>query len=260
MLEYSSELVQGIETLTMVLGVRNVFLGIELNKPECIAAMSKAIGGKKIELIGLKTKYPQGGEKQLIKAVLGRDVPRRGLPMDAGCIVQNVGTALAVRDAVVNKKPLVERIVTVTGPAVREPKNLRVRIGTPFIDLLNFCNFDKDCAGKVIMGGPMMGISQFNLDVPVIKGTSGIVALKKEGLYEPIHRRCIRCGRCVESCPVYLMPYEISLASENNKFDLAERLGVFDCIECGVCAYVCPATRQMTHLIKKAKTYIQALK
>ncbi|MBL7170557.1 MAG: electron transport complex subunit RsxC [Candidatus Omnitrophica bacterium] len=260
MLEYSAAIVEGIEILKKVLGVEKVVLGIELNKPECIAAMSKAVQGKDIEIVGLKTKYPQGGEKQLIKAILGREVPRRGLPLDVGCVVQNVGTVVAVRDAVIKKKPLIERVVTVTGSAVEEPKNLRVRIGTPFIELLNFCNFQKDSAGKVIMGGPMMGISQHNLDVPVIKGTSGILAMKKEEVIEYNHRQCIRCARCVESCPVYLMPYEISLASESDRFDIAEKLGVFDCIECGVCGYVCPATRHMTHLMKKAKTYANFLK
>jgi electron transport complex protein RnfC len=259
MLEYGKDLVEGIEILKKVLGAGKVFLGIELNKPECIAEMSKAVGNKDIQVIGLKTKYPQGGEKQLIKAILGREVPRKGLPMDAGCVVQNVGTVLAVRDAVVKKKPLIERIVTVTGSAVSEPKNLKVRIGTPFIELLNFCRFQAGIAGRVIMGGPMMGISQYSPDVPVIKGTSGILAMKKQDVYGYNHRRCIRCGRCVETCPVYLMPYEISLASENNKFELAEKLGVFDCIECGVCAYVCPATRQMIHLMKKAKAYINKM-
>ena len=256
MLEYSAAIVEGIDVLKKVLGVKKVVLGIELNKPECIAAMSKAALAKDIEIVGLKTKYPQGGEKQLIKAILGREIPRRGVPLDVGCVVQNVGTVVAVRDAVIKKKPLIERVVTVTGSAVSTPKNLRVRIGTPFIELLNFCNFQKDFAGKVIMGGPMMGVSQYNLDVPVIKGTSGIVAMKEEDVIEYNHRQCIRCGRCVENCPVYLMPYEISLASESNRFDIAEKLGVFDCIECGVCGYVCPATRHMTHLMKKAKAYI----
>lgn len=260
MLEYSPAIVEGIEILKNALGIKKVFLGIELNKPECIAEMTKAVKDKDIEIIGLKTKYPQGGEKQLIKAILGREVPSKGLPMDVGCVVQNIGTVVAVRDAVINKKPLIERIVTVTGSAVKDPKNLKVRIGTPFIELLNFCNFDKDSAGKVIMGGPMMGITQHDLNVPVIKGASGILAMKKEELYEYNHRQCIRCGRCVEICPMYLMPYEISLASENNKFDIAEKLGVFDCMECGACAYVCPSTRHMTHLMKKAKAYANFLK
>lgn len=260
MLEYSSEIVEGIEILRKVLGIEKVLLGIELNKIECITEMSRAVQGKDIEIVGLRTKYPQGGEKQLIKAILGREVPQRGLPMDVGCVVQNVGTVLAVKEAVVDKRPLVERTITVTGSGVSTPKNLRVCIGTPFIDLLNYCGLQFDSLGKVIMGGPMMGISQYSLEVPVIKGTSGIVALRKEDSYNYNHRQCIRCGRCVDVCPVFLMPYEISLASEYNKFELAEKLNVFDCIECGACAYVCPATRHMVHLIRKAKAYASFIK
>jgi electron transport complex protein RnfC len=203
-------------------------------------------------------KYPQGAEKQLIKAILNREVPSGGLPFDVGVIVQNVGTAFAVYEAVARGKPLVERVLTVSGDGVKERKNLLVRIGTPFSEVIAFCGGlgpgadGGDGDRRVIMGGPMMGLAQYTLDVPVVKGTSGILALAKGARGEK-PTVCIKCGRCVEICPMYLMPNRISDYAEIEKFELCDEYGVKDCMECGACAYICDVRRPMVHLVKYAK-------
>ena len=207
-----------------------------------------------MEVVPLTVKYPQGAEKQLIKAILDREVPSGGLPFDVGVVVQNVGTAAAVFEAVARGKPLIERIVTVTGAGVKEPRNLRVRIGTPFADVIAYCGgfTSEDGERKIVMGGPMMGLAQYSLDVPVVKGTSGILVMQgsvRAGRETP----CIKCGRCVAICPMYLMPNRISDYAELDKFDQCNEYGVKDCIECGACAYVCDVKRPIVHLVKYAK-------
>ncbi len=208
--------------------------------------------GAGVEVVGLKVKYPQGAEKQLIKAVLGREVPSGGLPFDVGVVVQNVGTVLAVLEAVARGKPLIERVLTVGGDGVAEPKNLLVRIGTSFAEVLAACGGTPlNGEAKVLMGGPMMGIAQYSLEVPVVKGTSGILVFRR-GRQEK-ETPCIKCGRCVEVCPMYLMPIRIADYAEMDNFASASEYGVKDCIECGACAFVCDTKRPLVHLVKYAK-------
>jgi len=203
----------------------------------------------------MRTKYPQGAEKQLIKAITGREVPSGGLPFDIGAYVQNVGTAVAIYEAVKYKRPLVARVVTITG-AVKKPQNLRVRIGTPFHDLIENCGGTLN-ASKIIMGGPMMGIAQATDEVPVIKGTSGILVQSEQEVDTAAEGPDIRCGRCVKICPMRLVPVQIADYIEKNRFDEAKELGVLDCIECGSCAYACPARRNLVHLFKHAKEQLR---
>jgi len=258
MLERAREIVQGIYLLIKVLGVKHVIIGIEDNKMDAIESFGSALfrGDKtrcKIEIKKLKTRYPQGGEKQLIKTLLNREVPSGGLPLDIGCLMHNVQTVFSIYEAVYLGKPLYERLITVSGDFLKEPKNVLVRIGTPIRDLLEFCGFDfKTSAHKVIMGGPMTGVSQYDLDAPVIKGTSGILVLDKR--FE-IGKEldCIRCSRCIEACPAGLMPCMIGLAAKNDRFDIATSYDPLDCIECGSCSFMCPSNIPLVQLIKLAK-------
>jgi electron transport complex protein RnfC len=252
MLEQGERILEGAGIVMKVLGVRRAFLGIEANKPDAIRHMQKLAYGTGIEVVGLKVKYPQGAEKQLIKAVLGREVPSGGLPFDVGVVVQNVGTVLAVQEAVTRGRPLIERVLTVGGDGVGEPKNLRVRIGTSFAAVLAACGGTRlDGEAKVLMGGPMMGIAQYSLEVPVIKGTSGILVFRR-GRQEK-ETPCIKCGRCVEVCPMGLMPVRIADYAEKDNFATCLEYGVKDCIECGACAFACDTRRPLVHWVKYAK-------
>jgi electron transport complex protein RnfC len=235
-----------------VLGVSRAFLGIEANKLDAIQHMSRLAAGTGVQVVGLKVKYPQGAEKQLIKAVLNREVPSGGLPFDVGVVVQNVGTVLAVLEAVAGGKPLIERVLTVGGDGVAEPKNLLVRIGTSFAAVLAACGgTPQNGEAKVLMGGPMMGIAQYSLEVPVIKGTSGILVFRQGRLAR--ETPCIKCGRCVEVCPMGLMPVRIADYAEKDNFATCLEYGVKDCIECGACAFVCDTKRPLVHWVKYAK-------
>jgi electron transport complex protein RnfC len=252
MLERGEEILEGARIVQKVLGARRVCLGIEANKLDAIRHMSKLAAGTGVEVVGLKVKYPQGAEKQLIKAVLGREVPSGGLPFDVGVVVQNVGTVLAVLEAVASGKPLIERVLTVSGDGVAEPKNLLVRIGTSFAAVLAACGGTRlNGEAKVLMGGPMMGIAQYSLEVPVIKGTSGILVFRR-GRQEK-ETPCIKCGRCVEVCPMGLMPVRIADYAEKDNFAMCLEYGVKDCIECGACAFVCDTKRPLVHWVKYAK-------
>jgi electron transport complex protein RnfC len=206
----------------------------------------------------LQVKYPQGAEKQLIYAATQRCVPAGKLPMAVGCVVQNVGTAKAVYDAVAAQKPLMERVVTVTG-AVKNPKNLLVPIGTAFRDVIDYCGGFSEEPGKVIMGGPMMGIAQFTLDVPVVKGTSGIVVLGRHEVVNEKPSECISCARCVDVCPMNLMPVLLARYAENGRWDAAKEAGIMNCMECGSCAFVCTADRNRMQLIRYGKFMVQEL-
>lgn len=260
MLERTDELIEGTLILRRILGVRNCFIGIETNKPDAIKAVSRALsrrGSGEIRIAKLRTKYPQGGEKQLINAVTGRQVPSGGLPMDCGCVVQNVGTACAVRDAILEGTPVYERVVTVTGPTVAEPKNLLVRIGTPVRMLLEACRVDLSATKKVVMGGPMMGLAQAEIDIPVVKSTSGVLCLDTETPAERSHD-CIWCGNCYKACPIHLVPSLFAKYVAAGKHDDAEAWGIMDCMECGSCAFVCPAKINLVHYVKLGKSHVQS--
>ncbi len=256
MLEAPDEIVDGTLIIARALGVKRIIIAIEDNKPDAITAIQEASAGKEITVKALKTKYPQGAEKQLIKACLNREVPSGGLPADVGCIVQNVGTAVAVREAVRFNRPLYERVVTVTGPGVQEPKNLRVRIGTPLRHLIDFCGGYQGTPAKIVMGGPMMGIALANDSAPTLKGTSGILVFNSAS--EPEERDCIRCGRCIQACPMGLSPTRLNYHIRAGRLTAARADHLFDCIECGCCAYVCPAKIRLVHNFKYAKAELLA--
>lgn len=259
MIERASDVVAGLKVLMAILGVPKGHIGIENNKPDAIEVMSRAAGDEPgIEVHGLTVKYPQGAEKMLIKSVTGREVPPRALPMDVGVVVQNVGTAIAVLEAVRYGKPLIERVVTVTGAGVGQPKNLLVKIGTLVSDLVEQCGGLAPGVGKVISGGPMMGFALSSLDVPVTKGTSGILILPEEGLvHTDDYGPCIRCGRCIEACPMGLLPYMLSILSERGHFPEARDCNLYDCFECGCCTYVCPSKRPIVHFVRLAKSQVK---
>jgi len=254
MLEHPEEILEGMRILLKVLGIERAVVCIEQNKPDAISLFRDLCARDGCaEVAALKVKYPQGAEKQLIKAVLGREVPSRGLPYDVGVLVQNVGTARAVYQAVVLGKPLIERVVTVSGEGVRDPQNLLVRIGTPISEVIaeaGGVTLDGDL--KVIMGGPMMGISQYTLDVPVVKGTSGILVLRHDARGES-GRPCVKCGNCVDACPMVLVPHKLGSLAERGAFAETEAWGLYDCIECGACVYVCSSNRPTLQLIRHAK-------
>ncbi len=250
MVEKSAEIFQGITLVSRCLGIKKVYIGIEENKPEAIKIFSK-LSGIKVKV--LKSDYPQGGEKQLIQNISGKQVPRGKLPFDIGIVVQNVATVYAIYEAVYKGKPLIERLVTVTGSCVANPRNLLARIGTPIKNLIEFCGPLVDTPGKIIIGGPMMGIAQYTDEVPIIKSSAGLLLMNKEEAKALEEGPCIRCAACVRSCPVGLMPCQINLASEKFLWSLTREYGASDCIECGICNYVCPANRRLLQTIKRAK-------
>ena len=258
MLEETADVIYGLRALMQACGAPRGMIAVEDNKPDAIEALHKALtGAEGIQIVVLHTKYPQGSEKQLVWACLEREVPSGGLPLDVGVVVSNVGTAAAVAQAIQSGKPLYERVVTVTGAAVAKPANLRVRVGTSFADLIEQCGGLTD-PGKVINGGPMMGIAQSSLDVPVIKGTSGILCLKRGEIIREQPTACLKCGRCVENCPMHLMPLWIAAYAERALHDEAERLNAMDCVECGCCSYICPARRPLVQAIRLSKYEITA--
>ena len=251
MLEMPDMILKGMAIIMKVLGVKKGYIGIESNKPDAIKSMQKSASDYGFEVVTVKTKYPQGAEKMLINAIKKRKVPTGGLPMDVGAVVQNVGTAVAVANAVSFEKPLTQRIVTVTGDGIKEPKNLLVTIGTKFSDVIEFCGGLVDETAQVFMGGPMMGIAQYDLSVPVVKATSGIVCTTDYKQVEPI--ACIGCGSCVKSCPMSLMPTRLAHLSLMRHWSNADKMGIMNCIECGSCAYVCPSSIPLVQWIRVGK-------
>ncbi len=254
MLEKAPQLLAGVRILCKALEVDRAFIGIENNKRDAIEHLTReAASYPGITVVPLKVKYPQGGEKQLIDAIVGRQVPSGALPIDVGAVVQNVGTALAVYEAVQKNKPLFERVVTVTGKDFSSPKNLLVRIGTPIASLLEYCGGIPETTGKIINGGPMMGRSLCNPEAPVTKGTSGILCMNdKEAAREP-DTPCIRCAKCVSVCPMGLEPYLINVMSRKKMFAELEVHRPTDCIECGSCSFTCPAHIPLLDHIRVAK-------
>ena len=254
MLEKSTEIVLGLKIiLQMFPGVKG-YIGIESNKPDAIEAMKKASEKlSNIEVTPLKTKYPQGAEKQLIYAITGREVPSGKLPADVGCIVQNVDTVYEIYNAVVNGRPLTERVLTVTGEAIKEPLNLRVKFGTSIQEVIDAAGGFKETPVKVISGGPLMGTTLSSLDTPVIKGTSGVLCLTKEQAKLEEESSCIRCGKCMDACPMFLNPTRLNSLVIRSEYEDFEKNHGMDCIECGCCSYVCPAKRHLTQTCREGK-------
>jgi electron transport complex protein RnfC len=254
MIEYSQRIVTGVKIVMRALGVEKGYVGIEDNKPEAISVMQKAFAGTTVEVKAIPTKYPQGSEKMLIKVLADREVPSGALPMDVGVVVQNVGTVIAINDAVVKGIPLIERVTTISGGAIKEPKNLLLRIGTTFAEAIENCGGFIEAPAKIIMGGPMMGFAQSNLNVSIIKGVSGILGFNKKDVNSGTQSPCIRCGKCVTVCPCGLNPSMLSILGEKNLYEEAkEEQGLLDCAECGSCVYVCPAKRNIVQYIRYCK-------
>lgn len=260
MIERAATLWEGAAIIRYILGAKTVYIAIEDNKPDAIEAMTKALPDELAEaaVCVLKTSYPQGSEKQQIYSVTGRIVPAGGLPMDVGCVVENIGTTLAIWDAVVKGRPLVARTITVSGDAVTAPANLLAPIGTPFAALVEACGGVKGTLAKVISGGPMMGFAQAGLNVAMTKTSSGLLLLSPASVRQFTSQPCIACGRCLDACPMRLMPSELSQLIEADDIDGAERTYVMDCFECGSCAFVCPAHRPLVQHMRRAKALIVA--
>lgn len=255
MMEYPHQVLIGVEILKQAIGVERAYIGIEENKPDAIKLLSKlAKAYKNITVVALKVQYPQGGEKQLIDAVLGKEVPSGALPVSVGAVVQNVGTAFAVYEAVQKNKPLIERVVTVTGKKVTEPCNLMSRIGTPIIQLIEMAGGVPEGTGKIILGGPMMGKAIASTDVPTSKGCSGILMLPNAISTRKEMSACIRCAKCVDACPMGLEPYLLMNLSEKEMYERCEKERIVDCIECGCCAYTCPANRPLLDFVRIGKS------
>ena len=260
MVEYPEKIVFGLKAIMKAVGVDRGIIGIEKNKPDAIQALREAAKDEpNIQIATLKVKYPQGDEKRLINAILGRVVPSGGLPMDVGAIVCNASSVKAMADAILEGKPLYERIVTVTGHGIKEPKNLLAKIGTPFKNLIEQCGgFTENAPGKIIGGGPMMGIAQYSIDVPVIKGSNGVLVLTEEEAKPKLVQPCIKCGKCLQVCPVRLQPLYLADYSMKKNFEKAEEYHALDCIECGGCSFICPAKRPLAESIRFAKREIIA--
>ena len=255
MLEKGECIIQGLKLIMKMVGAKQGMIGIEANKPDAIELMTNLCAKETVlSVVPLQLRYPQGAEKQLIYAATKRKVPNAGgLPAAVGVIVQNVGTAYAIYEAIRYQKPLIERIITVTGSVVKQPKNLRARIGTPFQDLVDACGGFNQEPGKYICGGPMMGFAIPSLDASVGKGSSGLVILNRKEASDIEERDCLRCARCIDVCPMDLMPSLIVSYVKIGDLDNAVKMGLNDCIKCGSCAYVCPAHIRLVQWIDTGK-------
>ena len=259
MLETPEEVIEGLKILMKVFGLEEGYIAIETNKPDAIALMQEWAAKEtdaKINVISVKTKYPQGSEKHLIKAVTGRSVPPGKLPMDVGCVVDNIDTCAAIARAFMYGVPVTRRIVTVSGDCIENPSNFRIRVGTNVEDAIRKCGGFCKPAAKVILGGPMMGISIPDTDVPVVKGTSGILGFSDEMISKKPRQNCLRCGKCVEGCPMNLLPNRIHEAVKADDLESMKKLNVMDCIQCGSCVYVCPAEQNPLQQVRTARAKV----
>ncbi len=260
MIERTDDVLSGLMLIMKALGVTKGVVGIEDNKPEAVAKLKKA--AKKYTSISvetLKTKYPQGAEKMLIKAVTGKEVPPGKLPFDAGVSIQNIRTAISIYDAVVKGEPQISAALTVSGGGINQPKNLIVPIGTPLSEVLDFCGGVKENAVKVIAGGPMMGVAQYDFSAPIMKATSGILVLTEEEVSDHDETPCLRCGMCVDVCPLNLLPTKLARVSQLERFEDAEQLAITVCMECGTCTYTCPANIPLVQWIRLGKQRVLAI-
>ncbi|HOV63634.1 MAG TPA: RnfABCDGE type electron transport complex subunit C, partial [Spirochaetia bacterium] len=255
MLEKTAEIIEGIRIVFKVVKPKVAYIGIEINKPDAIEVMEKAAreSGLPLSVVPLKVKYPQGDEKQLLKAVTGKEVPSGELPLAIGAVVVNVGTIYSIYEAVVFDKPLIERVVTVSGGCIKEPANLKVRIGTPMSSLIDECGGFLSVPEKIVAGGPLMGFGVYDLESPVTKGTSGVLALSAEEVRGAQRTACISCGRCIHACPMGLSPTALFKQIDHGEYKLALSDGLLDCKECGCCAYVCPSHIPLVQGMKLGK-------
>ena len=257
MMEKGEEMLVGVEILMRALEVKKAFIGIERNKQDAIEYLTGlAKNHEGIEVVPLKVKYPQGAEKQLIKAVANREVPSGKLPIEVGVVVVNAGTTVAVYEAVQKNKPLIQRVVTITGKALAKPSNLYVRMGTPVSMLIDAAGGMPENNGKIINGGPMMGKAVTSLDVPITKGTSGILLMPEEETKRVPVQNCIRCAKCTVVCPMRLEPYLLANLADNHCHEQLEKEQVMDCIECGSCHYTCPSGRPLLDMIRVGKNQV----
>lgn len=260
MVERTEELVAGLKLIMKALGVEKGAIGVEDNKPEAIQKINDVVKNEpNITVEALETKYPQGAEKMLIKAVVNREVPPGKLPLDVGVVIQNIGTALAIYDAIVKGEPQITAALTVSGLGINEPKNLLVPVGTPISDVIKYCGGVKENATKVVIGGPMMGVAQFDFSAPVMKATSGILVLTEKEVQASEETPCLKCGKCVEGCPVNLTPTKLARYSQLEKLEEAEDLGIMVCMECGTCSYTCPANIPLVQWIRLGKQRVANL-
>lgn len=260
MLEKSEQLMVGVKLIMKAVKTEKAFIGIEANKPDAIeklTELSHKYAG--IKVVPLALKYPQGSEKHLIKAIMNKEVPSGKLPIDVGAVVSNAGTAVAVYEAVMKNKPLIERVVTVTGNSVKNPSNFLARIGTPVRLLIEAAGGLPEDTGKVISGGPMMGKAATNTDFPVAKGTSGVLIMPEELAHRREPEPCIRCGKCVDACPMGLEPYLLSVYSRKKMWNECEEHYIYDCIECGCCVYSCPAARPLLDYMRLGKSTVMGI-
>ncbi|MBO7742399.1 MAG: electron transport complex subunit RsxC [Victivallales bacterium] len=256
MLESPERVLIGASIVARILNVTNVIIGIENNKPDAIEVLSQMTRESypNIRIQSLRVRYPQGAEKQLIYSVTKRKVPTGGLPADVHCVVQNIGTIYAIAEAVLDGKPLYERVTTVTGTPIANPGNWRFRIGTPYAEAIKLAGGTTGPVAKLISGGPMMGMAVYSQEIPIMKNTSGILLMAPEEVTQFTSNACIRCGRCNDACPMQLMPGILSIQIENEEFDQAGSWHVMDCIECGCCSYICPAGRPLVQHMRRAKS------
>ena len=257
MLERAEDMIYGLKLMMKVLNAPHGYIGVEKNKPDAIKNLQELVAGEpNIAVAPLPTKYPQGAEKMLIYSITKREVPSGGLPMDVGVVNHNVGSAIAIAEAIREGKPLVERVATVDGAGIKEPGNLKFRVGTLISEILQARGWNKEDTRKLIIGGPMMGMSQTITDLPAIKGTSGILALTEQEVSIGQSADCIKCSKCVEACPIKLIPTFIAQAGERGLVERAESYHALDCIECGCCSFGCPAGISLTEKIRDAKKQI----